>query len=331
PQPLTLNIRAHLPNAQGTLSLQLPTGWAAPPSQISLHLPQTNSLQTHTFLITPPKQPTQTTTPSAALFAIPVLHSQARSFSWAETQLHYPHIPAMTVLQPASVRLVPLQLHLPQGSFAYIQGSGDRIPEALQQIGLPLRVLTDKEIITADLSRFRSILIGIRAFNANTTLQSHKQRLWDYVAQGGTLIVQYTAVQWWRPFQIAVAPFPLTIGRQRITQEDAPVTLLNPQHPLFQTPHPIGPQDFHGWTQERGLYFASAWHQTAIPLLRMADPNEPPQDGALLLGHHGKGAYLYTGLSFFRQLPAGVPGAYRLLLNLLAYTPSPASPPTRTP
>ncbi|MCB9639167.1 MAG: PIG-L family deacetylase [Myxococcales bacterium] len=324
-QQLALSLRAHTDNAKGTLTLKVPKGWKVQPEKIELNIPKANTLQTHTFTLHPP----ETKGKAAEVFAIPVLHAQGREYTWAETQLNYLHIPAMTILRPATVRLVPLHVKLPQGPIAYIQGSGDRIPDALQQIGLPIQVLSSKDIVSSDLSKYRTIIVGIRAFNANPTLQLHATRLWDYAAQGGTVIVQYTVQSWWRPLKLPVAPFPFVLGRGRVTQEDAPMTILQAQHPIFQMPHRIEPSDFLGWVQERGLYFAKTWDAKALPLLRMADPNEKPQDGALIVAPHGKGAYIYTGLSFFRQLPAGVPGAYRLLLNLIDYHP--AQHPTTKP
>jgi hypothetical protein len=212
----------------------------------------------------------------------------------------------------ADIRFPPIR------RLGYVRGAADRVPEALAGIGLPLEVLTARELETGDLSAYDAILVGSRAYEADPVLARTNGRLLDYVRSGGLVIVQYQQY----PFvQGGYAPYPIEIARphDRVTDENAAVTVLDPTSPVFTTPNRIGPEDWAGWVQERGLYFARSWSGDYTPLLAMADPGGSEQKGSLLAARLGKGRYVYTGLAFFRQLPAGVPGAYRLLANLLAW------------
>ncbi|MCB1035288.1 MAG: hypothetical protein KDD47_15785, partial [Acidobacteria bacterium] len=198
----------------------------------------------------------------------------------------------------------------------YIRGASDRVPEALQAIGVPLEVLSDEELAVGDLTRFPVIVVGSRAYETDPVLAEANGRLLDYVRAGGRLVVQYQQYQF---VGGGFAPFPLEIERPhgRVTDETAAVTLLRPDHPIFHSPNLITEADWQDWVQERGLYFAGRWDEAYTPLLAMTDPDQPEQRGSLLVATVGKGTYIYTGLAFFRQLPAGVIGGYRLFLNLL--------------
>jgi hypothetical protein len=191
------------------------------------------------------------------------------------------------------------------------------MPAVLESLGIPVVVLSEETLRLGDLGQFDVIVIGSRAYETDEELRSSNPRLLDYVEAGGMLIVQYQQYQF---VAGEYAPFPLDIGRPhgRVTDETAPVRLLEPDHSLFQEPNAIGPADWIGWVQERGLYFPETWDQRYRPLLAMRDPGREEESGALLVAHYGEGTYIYSGLSFFRQLPAGVPGAIRLFVNLLA-------------
>ena len=219
---------------------------------------------------------------------------------------------ADVVIAAADIRFPPL------ARVGYVRGAADRVPEALLAVGVPVEVLSERDLETGDLSRFDAILVGSRAYETDPVLPGANGRLLDYARAGGLLIVQYQEYPFIRG---NYAPFALDIARphDRVTDETAKVTVLDPQSPIFRTPNAIGPADWDGWVQERGLYFAHTWAPEYTPLLSMADPGGPPQKGGLLVAKLGKGRYVYTGLAFFRQLPAGVPGAYRLLANLLAW------------
>ena len=198
-----------------------------------------------------------------------------------------------------------------------MRGPADREPEALAAVGVPIELLGADSLARGNLSRYEAIVIGGRAYETEPALVANNGRLLDYARAGGLVIVQYQQY----PFiQGGFAPYPLSLARphDRVTDEDAPVTVLDPAHPLFHVPNEIGPADWQGWVQERGLYFAHDWDSTYTPRLEMHDPGDPPLRGGLLVAHVGRGVYVYTALAFFRQLPAGVPGAYRLFANLLA-------------
>ncbi len=218
---------------------------------------------------------------------------------------------AVTAIHTAEIALPRLS------RIGYVRGAADGVPEALRAIGLPVALLSDSALRAADLDRYDVIVIGSRAYETNPTLAAENGRLLEYVRRGGTLLVQYQQYQFVRG---RYAPYPLEIARphDRVTDERAAPELLAPGHALFRSPNRIGPEDWEGWVQERGLYFPREWDERYVPLVAFADPGASPQRGALLVARVGGGTYVYTGLSFFRQLPAGVPGAYRLFANLLA-------------
>jgi LmbE family N-acetylglucosaminyl deacetylase len=232
--------------------------------------------------------------------------------------IDYPHIrptprpaPAAVTISAADVKLPPLK------RVGYVRGASDRVPEYLRQAGVPLELLGPHELAEGDLARYDAIIVGSRAYETDPALGKANHRLLDYARNGGLVVVQYQQY----PFiEGKFAPFPLEIARphDRITDETAAATLVDPASPVFHTPNEIGAADWQGWVQERGLYFAHTWDPAWKPLLTMSDPDGPPLQGGLLVADVGKGRYVYTGLAFFRQLPAGVPGAYRLFANLLA-------------
>jgi len=199
----------------------------------------------------------------------------------------------------------------------YVRGASDRVPEALQAVGVPIELLGPDTLARGDLSRYDAIVVGSRAYETDPALAAGNGRLLDYARAGGLVIVQYQQY----PFvEGAFAPYRLSIARphDRVADEAAPMTPVEPANPVFHVPNEIGPDDWRGWVQERGLYFAHEWDSTYAPLLETHDPGDPPLQGGLLVARLGTGTYVYTALSFFRQLPAGVPGAYRLFANLLA-------------
>lgn len=222
------------------------------------------------------------------------------------------------VLQPATLRLVPLALQVPPGAVGYIAGSGDTVAEDLAHVGVAVEAIDDATLRDGALDRYAAIVVGIRAYNTRPAVRAAHERLMRYVADGGTLVVQYNTNSRLAPLTQPVGPYPLTIGRERITDETAAMTPVDAAHPLLHTPNAITAADFDGWVQERGLYYAEQWDDAYRPLLRSADPDEAPLLGGLLVAEHGRGRYIYTGLAFFRQLPAGNPGAWRLFANLVS-------------
>jgi len=224
----------------------------------------------------------------------------------------------MQLLFPeATAKVVKLDIQTKGKLIGYYEGAGDEIPASLRQIGYQVINLTDENFDNMNLSQFDAIITGVRAYNARPRIKFHSPKLLDYVEKGGTLIVQYNVSFGLGTQQIG--PYPFRISRERVTLEDAPVTFVNPDHPLLNTPNKITQNDFKDWVQERGLYFADRWDDQYQTVISCADPDSDQLKGGLLFTKYGKGAFIYTGYAFFRQLPAGVSGAYRLFTNLISY------------
>jgi hypothetical protein len=242
----------------------------------------------------------------------------ARRCEDASVVIDYPHIRPRPVVHPSAAEIHVARIALPAlVRVGYVRGAADRVPEALAAVGVPVEVLDADTIAHGSLARYDAIVIGSRAYETDPALVANNGRILEYARGGGLVIVQYQQY----PFiQGGFAPYPLTLARphDRVTDETAPVTLLDPGARVFHAPNEIGLGDWQGWVQERGLYFAHDWDPAYTPLLEMHDPGDPPLRGGLLLSHVGKGTYVYTALAFFRELPAGVTGAYRLFANLLA-------------
>jgi len=244
---------------------------------------------------------------------------QTSSMNYDKQLIHidYPHITPQIALIPAEAELVMLDVKIEPREVGYIMGSGDDIPKALEQLGYPITLLDDQDIENSDLSRFDVIICGIRAFNTRDILQRQQHRITEFVQNGGTWIVQHNTRFGNRIEQIGPYPFS-TSGRDRISEENAEIQILLPEHSLLTYPNKITDKDFEGWVQERGLYFADSWEGKLYPLLSGNDKGEPSKLGGLLYARYGKGIFIYTAFSWFRQLPAGVPGAYRLFVNLIS-------------
>jgi len=230
--------------------------------------------------------------------------------------IEYDHIPQQSVLLPSTTSAAWVDLKVKAKNVGYYPGAGDDIPSALRQMGCNVKVLEAKDIETAALSQLDAIVVGIRAYNTKDDLKTHQAKLLEYVENGGTLVVQYNTNG--KLMVDQVAPFPLKLSRNRVTDETAEMRFLLPDHPVLNTPNKLNVKDFEGWVQERGLYFPGEWDAAFKAPLSANDPEEKPSDGSLLVAQYGKGYYVYTGLSFFRELPAGVPGAYRLFANLIS-------------
>jgi len=228
----------------------------------------------------------------------------------------YDHIPNQTVFQSSEAKIVKVAIEKSGNRIGYIMGSGDEVPTSLEQIGYQVDILSDNEIDHNNLSKYDAIIAGIRAYNTRERMAYIQEEVLQYVHEGGTYIVQYNTSYGLKINDIG--PYPLEISRDRVTVEEAPVTLLKPDHSLFNIPNKITAQDFDGWVQERGLYFPNKWAKEYTALTAINDPDEKPSNGALLIAPYGEGYFIYTGLSFFRELPAGVPGAYRLIANMVS-------------
>jgi hypothetical protein len=229
----------------------------------------------------------------------------------------YPHIPLQTQFPPSDGKLVRSDIRVTARKIGYIMGAGDEMPDALRQLGLEVTLLGKSDLEQRNLSEFDTVVAGVRAYNVRADLRANHSRLLDYVRNGGTYVVQYQVGD----NALNVGPYPMTIppgSGFRVDVEEAPVALPHPDSPLLQTPNRITTRDFEGWVQERGLYFASKWDPRYETVLESRDPDEPGLAGGELWTRYGKGVYVFTSWSWFRQLPAGVPGAYRLFANLLS-------------
>ena len=246
-----------------------------------------------------------------------VRNDKGESFRHSLQEIDYPHIPKQYMLTPNKAKAEKMSLQTNVSKVAYIKGAGDKIPESLYTTGIAVTEMEANNLDLNSLRKFPTAIMGIRAFNVAEALEYKNEILWEYVEQGGTLIVQYNTSRSLKTRELA--PYSLQLSRDRVTDEKATVSFINPNHPILTSPNLITAKDFEKWVQERGLYFPNQWDSAFTPLLRMNDPGETPKDGSLLVADYGKGKVIYTGLSFFRQLPAGVPGAYRLFFNLISY------------
>ena len=317
PQEVRLKITAGAPSIQGRLRLKVRAGWKVEPEAKAFALAKLGETQELVFRLSPPA--------GAASGEMRAEVDTGAGFTAARdlVKVDHPHIPLQAMLPEAVARVERFDLKHNGRRIGYVMGAGDDIPQALRRIGYEVELLTDEALAREDLKRFDAIVLGIRAFNTRPALINLKARLHEYVAQGGTEVVLYTVNTGFPGINAAmvtdaIGPFPFKVGRTRVTEESTPVRFLRPEHPVFHWPNPLTAKDFQGWVQERSLYHAEGWDIRYTPLLGMADEGEPEDSGALIVAEHGKGHYVYTGLSFFRQLPEGVPGATRLFANILA-------------
>jgi LmbE family N-acetylglucosaminyl deacetylase len=302
--------------ATGSLKLNVPDGWKVEPASQEFSLAEPGIASTLAFTVTPPDR-----NASGELLAVATV--AGRDWSLTRVTVDYEHIPVQTFFRPASAHLIRENVAVTSRAVGYVMGAGDQVPEALRSLGCEVVFLHADDLARADLSRFDAIVTGVRAWNTRPDLRANHKRLWDYAAQGGAVVVQYNVLEGGflagDPNALKnVGPYPIRISRDRITVENSPVKLLQPAHRLLTSPNVISDADFAGWVQERGLYFPDEWDSRYQTILEMADPGEKSLPSAVLYAPVGKGAYVLTSLSFFRQLPAGVPGAYRLFANLLS-------------
>ena len=305
-QKISVEVRAGDANIKGKVSLQAPKGWKVSPTAVDFSIAQKGDIQFVDFMVTPTQNESE-----GALKAIVTV--DGKTYDKELIEINYNHIPKQSVLLPSQAKVVRLNIEKNGKRIGYIQGSGDAIPENLQQIGYEVTELNVNEI-NGNLNQFDAVVIGIRAYNTNKELQFKQKYLLEYVKNGGNLIVQYNTN---RGVDVQ-APYELQLSRDRVTDEHSKVTLLAKEHSILNYPNKISETDFEGWVQERGLYFPNKWSAEYTPILSMHDNGESAKDGSLLVAKYGKGNYIYTGLSFFRELPAGVPGAYKLFANLLS-------------
>ncbi|WP_033961762.1 PIG-L family deacetylase [Psychroserpens jangbogonensis] len=302
-------VKAGRDNLEGYVQLAHPKDWSVFPEKQKISITNRGQEQRLTFTVIPPKEQ------SEGLLS-PMVHIGNQIYTRELIEIDYDHIPFQTVLLPSESKIVRLDIQKRGENIGYIEGAGDVVPESLRQIGYNVTIIKPEDISADNLNRFDAIVVGIRAYNTVEDLKFKQQILFDYVAQGGNMIVQYNTNR--RLKVDAIAPYDLKLSRDRVTDEYADVTLLAENHEILNYPNKITSKDFDGWTQERGLYFPNEWANEFTPILSMNDEGESPKSGSLLVAKHGKGYYVYTGLSFFREFPAGVSGAYRLFANMLS-------------
>ncbi|HWK59141.1 MAG TPA: PIG-L family deacetylase [Parapedobacter sp.] len=312
PKAIEVRFTSHTQDAVSAVArLQLPSGWRAEPSEIPLSF-STKSAETVSLVTVYPAENPSLTDSLGIMMEYPAETEAA----YAIQSISYEHIPKISWFPAAKARLSKVETGVSAKHIGYLPGAGDLIPAALREIGLQVTVLNEQDVLSGDLSPYDAIVTGVRLYNVNQRMRYMQPRLMQYVKAGGTLVVQYNVSRGLHTTDIG--PFPLELSSARVTDETAPITAQLPDSHVLNYPNTITQADFDGWAQERGLYFVGdAAKQYSRPL-RIADPGESPNDGSLLVARYGEGNFVYTSLAFFRQLPAGVPGAYRLFVNLLA-------------
>jgi LmbE family N-acetylglucosaminyl deacetylase len=304
---VNVTVRSYTGAKKGSVSLSLPKGWSSDPESAPFNLPAGGTDVTIPFRVTP----------SESRYAgdVTAIADTGVKTSSSVLSIRYPHIPVQTVIQPATARFVRDNIRVLAHKVGYIMGAGDQVPDALRQLGCAVTLLTATDLTTAGLEQYDVIITGVRAFNVRDDVRANIARLNDYVYKGGALIVQYNTAD---PTIKTLGPFPIKLGSARVSVEEAPVRILKPESVLLNFPNRITAADFDGWVQERGLYFPSQWDPKYEAVIAANDPGENPLPGGILYAKYGEGAYIYTSYSWFRQLPAGVAGAYRIFANMLS-------------
>ncbi|HMQ49267.1 MAG TPA: PIG-L family deacetylase [Saprospiraceae bacterium] len=311
PQEIEVVVKAGQANIKGQLSLDHPKSWRIEPAVQEFELKLKGEEARLHFQVFPPNDQQE-----AELKATVVLNG--RTYDDELIVVAYDHIPTQTVVQENQAKIVRVDLKKAGEKVGYIMGAGDEVADYLTQMGYEVTNLSDEALSSGALEQYDAIVVGIRAYNTNERMKFHQTRLMQYVENGGTLVVQYNTTSDLVMPADQIGPYPFKISRDRVSVETASVNILVPNHPLLNTPNKITEKDFEGWIQERGLYFPNEWDERYTALLSCNDPDEPARNGGLLVAQYGKGYYIYTGYSWFRELPAGVPGAFRLFANLVS-------------
>lgn len=306
---IEVKVTAYENNANGVVKLQLPNNWKITPNKIPISIGTKGESKTVSFSIIPPKNEQKIT-------AKAIVESNNKTYDKQLTQIDYSHIPKQTILETSEAKFVNLDIKTSGKNIGYIMGAGDEVGNYLENLNYNVTYLNTNELELEKIKNFDAIIVGIRAFNVLEDLKFKNKILFEYVNQGGNLIVQYNTTRGLITDELA--PYQLELSHDRVTDENAEVKFLHPNHPVLNFPNKITSKDFEGWTQERGLYFPKKWDNKFIPIFAMHDQGESAKKGSLLVTKYGKGNYAYTGLSFFRELPEGVSGAYKLLANLIA-------------
>jgi LmbE family N-acetylglucosaminyl deacetylase len=308
-RPVEIEVMTLRPDIRGSLRLEAPAGWQVAPSAQPFRLAKVGDKTTLSFKVTAPAKP-------AAAFMTAQAEVNNRTYRNARVEIRYEHIPPILLQPTARVRAVGLNMLTRGRRVGYLPGAGDSVAGALEQMGYEVKMLTGADLTVDGLRGLDAVVIGVRAFNVRDDLAAHLPGLFDFVKAGGTVVEQYNRPTGLKTDQFA--PYSLRISNDRVTDENAAVTFLAPDHPVLNTPNRITSDDFVGWIQERGIYYPNQWDNRWTAILACSDPGEDPLKGGLLTAQYGEGYFVYTGLVFFRELSAGVPGAYRLFANLVS-------------
>lgn len=306
---IDIKIKAGKEIENGKIKLDVPSNWKVNPTEIAFALSKKGEEQTVNFEVFPPKNADEITVKAIAIV-------NGKLFDQEQININYEHISKQQILRTSEARFIKLDIKNGNEKIAYLMGAGDEVPKSLKQMGYEVTEINPSEITKEKLEYFDVFMTGIRAYNTVKELKFKQDVLLDFVKEGKTMIVQYNTTD--ELVTNNIAPFPIKISRDRVTDENAKVRFLAPEHPVLNYPNKISTEDFEGWTQEQGLYYPSEWDTAFTPILSTNDKGESPKNGALLVAKYGKGNYIYTGLSFFRELPEGVSGAYRLISNLIS-------------
>jgi len=306
---VSVKIKAGKDNVNGNAKLEVPQSWKVTPTDIPFTIDKKGQETVAVFTVTPSSEASEISIKS-------VITVGDREFDKEKIDINYSHIYKQMVLKTAEAKAIRVKIKTKNEKIAYIMGAGDEVPKSLTQMGYEVAVLKPEDITTERLQNFDVVITGIRAYNVVNALAYKQRLLLDFVQNGKTMIVQYNTLD--DLVTKDMSPFPIKLSRDRVTEENAEVRFLAPNHPVLNYPNKITADDFKGWKQEQGLYYPSEWDANFTPILSANDQGEKPKNGALLVAKYGKGNYVYTGLSFFRELPEGVPGAFRLLANIIA-------------
>ncbi len=306
---ITVKVKAGKDNISGNVKLVVPHDWEVSPAEIPFTIDKKGQEMLAVFNVTPSEEASEIDIKS-------IVTVDNQTFDKEKIDINYSHIYKQMVLKSAEAKGIRLKIKTKNEKIAYIMGAGDEVPKSLAQMGYEVQILKPEEITTEKLAEFDVVMTGIRAYNVVNALAFKQTILLDFVKNGKTMIVQYNTTD--DLVTKEMAPYSLKISRDRVTEEDAEVRFLGPNHPVLNYPNKITTEDFKGWKQEQGLYYPSEWDANFTPILSANDKGEKPKNGALLVAKYGKGNYIYTGLSFFRELPEGVSGAFRLLANMIA-------------
>jgi LmbE family N-acetylglucosaminyl deacetylase len=310
PKQVSVTVRSHVAG-DAVLRLRAPAGWTVHPTEHRIAFSAAGQEVTRQFVVQVPALAME-----GGFKIQAVADFQGQQFSRGYRIIDYPHIRSHLLYRDAVTNVEVFKVETAPGlNVGYVVGAGDTVPAAIEQLGVGVSLLSAEDLASADLSHYDAVMVGVRAYEFRPDLVTYQQRLLDYVYSGGTVIVQHQTLA---SEGVTFTPYPVKLSRARVVDETAPVTVIEPAHPLFRWPNLIMEKDFEGWVQERGLYFLEEWEAPFTPLLESHDQGDPPQRGGMLIAPYGKGHYVYTGYAWFRQLPAGVPGAFRIVANLLS-------------